>query len=225
MKSIALEIKNLEVGYGEKQLFSIDQFQLHHGKLTALIGRNGMGKSTLLKMLGGITEVGVNKIFLREKDLRLFTPIGLAKELAFVFNNRQSPPALTVQTTVEMGRFAHGDAHTESGQKMVADALAALHLNPLRFSRIDVLSDGEFQKVSIARAIAQGTSILILDEPTAFLDYIAREELIQLLSLWAKEKNMAILFTSHDIDLVEKYAESIWEIENHKLQRRSQQGL
>lgn len=221
MSTTAVTIKDLMVGFGEKKLFSIDQFQLNHGQLTALIGRNGMGKSTLLKMLGGLIEVEKNKIFLHEKELSSFTPISLAKELAFVFNNRQSPPSLTVQTAVEMGRFAHGDAHTAQGQKIVEDALSALHLAALRHSRIDVLSDGEFQKVSIARAIAQGTSVLVLDEPTAFLDYIAREELIQLLANWAKEKNKAILFTSHDIDLVERYATHIWEVENqHLLCRR-----
>jgi iron complex transport system ATP-binding protein len=220
MSTVGLHINDLKVGFREKELFSIDQFHIHHGQLTALIGRNGMGKSTLLKMLGGLIEVEKNKIFLHEKDISLFTPIDLAKELAFVFNNRMTPPSLSVQTTVEMGRFAHRDAHTELGQKHVVDAINALHLSPLRSSRIDVLSDGEFQKVSIARAIAQGTSVLVLDEPTAFLDYIAREELIQLLAHWVKEKNMAILFTSHDIELVEKYATKIWEIENQQLQCR-----
>ncbi|MFY7972368.1 MAG: ABC transporter ATP-binding protein [Flavobacteriales bacterium] len=221
MSTVALHIKNLEIGFGKRSLVTIDHFSIKTGQLTALIGRNGVGKSTLLKKISGLLAVEKGKIFIQEKDITSFNPASLAKELACVFHSRQTPPSLRVKTVVEMGRFAHGDAHTQMGEQIVNESLTALGIHAMQEELIDHLSDGEFQKVAVARAVAQKTTILLLDEPTAHLDYIAREELIQQLKTWAHEKNLAILFTSHDIDLVHRYADCIWELENGALTIRT----
>ncbi|MCE7989760.1 MAG: ABC transporter ATP-binding protein [Caldilinea sp. CFX5] len=186
---------------------------LHPGELTCLIGPNGAGKSTLMRTLAGMQAPLTGHVTLGKDELHRLPPAQVAKQLAVVLTERVEVGNLSAYALVALGRHPYTDwrgrlrAQDELVVRHALITVGAAHLAARPVSR---LSDGERQKVMIARALAQEPSVLILDEPTAFLDLPRRVEIMQLLHTLARKGNRAILLSTHDLDLALRMADRLW---------------
>lgn len=207
MKSL-LEINNLKVGFDQKVLITVSK-KFEAGKIVALIGRNGTGKSSLIRTIAGLQKELGGSVEINGVHLSTLPPIEIAKMISVVFTQRPMVNGIDVITLLEMGTYPH-QKESDSFQEKINQVVGELQLEGLLFKSIESLSDGEFQKAMIGRALVQQTSVILLDEPTAFLDYVAKEEVMSLLRNIAHKSNKLILFSSHDLTLVEKYADEKW---------------
>ncbi|HFS67008.1 MAG TPA: ABC transporter ATP-binding protein [Flavobacteriia bacterium] len=208
---------NLAIGYTNKKTNNVIaknlNLSLFKGSFVCLIGKNGVGKSTLLRTLSKTQEALSGNILIDNKDLNQYDNLALSKQVSLVLTEKIPPSNLTVFEVVALARQIYTDwigRLSQNDIEIVNDALSICNLNFIKDKKIDELSDGQFQKVMIARAIAQDTPIIILDEPTAHLDIINRVEIFHLLKKLAKEKNKLILCSSHEIELCLEYASHLW---------------
>jgi iron complex transport system ATP-binding protein len=211
MKPI-LEIKNLKVGFDRRVLLHVSK-NFDAGKIVALIGRNGTGKSSLIRTIAGLQKELEGTISIQGNTLLGLQLIDLAKLISVVFTQRPAVNGIDVITLLEMGTYPH-QKESSSFQEKINKIIGELQLEHLLSKSIENLSDGEFQKVMIGRALVQETPVILLDEPTAFLDYVAKEEVMSLLRDIAHNSNKLILFSSHDLTLVEKYADEKWILDS-----------
>ena len=182
----------------------ISNLDLECGKMYALIGSNGSGKSTLLNTILGSLPILGGKLSINNRESSVLSKHDLAKTIAFVDSKFDGIEHLTVYDYVALGRTPYTNAIgrlTEEDRLIIDSSIEKLHLNQFKDRETSKLSDGERQLVSIARSICQTTPIILLDEPTAFLDYGNRKRLIAILTRLAKEENKCILFSTHDIDI------------------------
>ena len=199
---------NLSIGYKTKKEITIIAEQLNlklnAGKLITLVGANGIGKSTLLRTLTGIQKPLSGTVILNEKNINSFDKLSLAKELSLVLTENLPPSNLTVFELVALGRQPYtnwlGNLSEEDLEKVNA-IMQLTQTEHLANKKHFEISDGQLQKVMIARALAQETSIVILDEPTTHLDLFHKVAVFKLLKKLSKETNKCILFSTHDIDL------------------------
>lgn len=205
-------IEDISLGYEKQQLLSHSSLSVKQGELTALIGRNGTGKSTLLRAIAGITPITEGRILLSGCDMREFTPEKMARTVALVTPERVRVADLRCEDVVALGRAPYtnwiGRMQRED-RDIVFESLAAVDMQSYALRRMDSLSDGESQRVMIARALAQQTPILLLDEPTSFLDLPNRYKLVSLLSRLSHEQNKAILFSTHELDIATRLSDTI----------------
>ncbi len=186
---------------------------LRPGELVALIGPNGAGKSTLMRTLAGTQAPLRGQVYLGKDDLHRLPPDQLAKRLAIVLTERVEVGNLSAYALVGLGRHPYTDWRgtlTANDEAIVRWALTAVGASELAARPLDELSDGERQKVMIARALAQEPQVLILDEPTAFLDLPRRVELMRLLANLAYTTKRAILLSTHDLELALRVADRLW---------------
>lgn len=214
-----MRIENLSIGYNQAIVTGINQ-ELTPGSFVCLTGRNGTGKSTLLKTLTCLLPPLSGHISLDDKDLRQFTQAEIALKIGLVLTHIPDLPNTTLRELVAYGRLPYsswlGKIHKHDW--LIADtAIQSLGISLLSSCKIHQLSDGERQKAMIARALAQGTEYLLLDEPSAFLDYESKQELMELLVTLAHEQQKAILLSTHDLELAKQYADQIWRIDANKL--------
>ena len=215
--------QNLEVGYSTKKnsrtvLEGLD-LNLQAGELTCLLGPNGSGKSTLMRTLSGIQKPLGGKVVLDGSELNHITSKELAKKLSVVLTDRTTPGNLTSYALVSLGRFPYSSWMgnlTDKDKKQVQWAMQVTGTEEFADIHVGELSDGERQKVMIARALAQDTPIIFLDEPTAHLDLPNRLEVFHLLSSLAKDSGKAILLTSHEMDLALSSASNLWLINQER---------
>lgn len=222
MKPIC-RIQHLSLGHAKRNLLSQWSATIHAGELVALIGRNGTGKTTLLKTLAGLHSPESGEVWINEKNIHSLTPAERAHCTSLVVSVRHALPSVKVHELVEMGRFAHQGKWSfanPNDEPIALQALQDLKLEHLSQQSIQTLSDGELQKAMIARALVQKAPLMLLDEPTAFLDFVAKEELLVLLQELAQREQMAILFSTHDLALARKYAHREWTIENGAVHER-----
>lgn len=217
MSTPVLSTDNLTVGYrsGNKvtAVLSGLNLSLNAGQLVCLLGANGIGKSTLLRTLSGVQEPLTGTITVSGKDMCRCSTRELSKLISIVYTDRTLAGALTVQEVVSLGRHPYTGFLGRLGREdrlIVAEAIEAVGITSLSQKHIATLSDGERQKTMIARAIAQQTPIIILDEPTAFLDVASRIETMRLLHNLAGTQNKAILLSSHDIGQSLSLAHRLW---------------
>ena len=187
-------------------------FALNPGELVALLGPNGAGKSTLLRTLAGLQAPLAGRLVLADKDLATVSAAERARLLSIVLTDRVEAGGLTALELVRLGRHPHTgwlgglSAHDE---ERVQAALAATSTTAFAPRRVDELSDGERQKVLLARALAQDTPVILLDEPTAHLDLPNRVALLRLLHKLARTTNKAILLSTHELDLALQAADRL----------------
>lgn len=216
-----LEIKNLKIGYNESDVLAKDiNLNLKKGELTALIGLNGIGKSTLLKSLIRLILPLDGKIFINQKDVFSISANKLARMCSFVSTENIRVNEMTVYALVALGRYPFtgwNGALDKNDRQLVEKSLHLVGIENLRNRKISNLSDGERQRASIARALAQDTPLIILDEPTAFLDIKNRYEIIHLLQNLTIAKEKAILFSSHDLGNVLQVADKLWIMHNSSI--------
>lgn len=215
--NIVLKAENLKLGYqkGNAPLIVAENisFELEKGKLTCLLGPNGVGKSTLLKAIMGHNMPLAGELFFEGINLNKFSRNTLAKNIAVVLTEKVSTGNLTVAQLVALGRIPHtgwlGNL-AEGDLLKVEQAIAATQIGYLHDRRLSELSDGQLQKVMITRALAQDGEVLILDEPTAHLDLINRFEIMQLLRSIAVQQNRAALVVTHDLEIAMETADLFW---------------
>lgn len=214
-----LKTSSLSIGYDNKTVVSDINVTLNEGDIIALVGPNGAGKSTLFKTFSTHIKPVGGKIELFGKDLMSYTPKERAKLLGIVLTERPDDMFLKVFDVVAAGRYPYTGMFGKLSDKDEIEIKASLELvgvNNLTDRLFNTLSDGEKQKVMIAKAIAQNTPVIMLDEPTAFLDYPSKIELFSLLKKLAKEQKKAILFSSHDLELLLRYTDNLWIIAKNR---------
>lgn len=216
-----LTTHSLSIGYSkQKPLVSNLNLTLRSGALTILTGKNGTGKSTLLKTITKIIKPLDGKIFVNGTDLSQISAAQMAEKAAVVLTDRLSSENFSALEVISFGRspytgfFGRLTQKDYSIIKGVAEDLKIEQLLNLNFYE---LSDGQKQKVLIAKALAQQTEIIILDEPTAFLDFKAKDEIFALLKKIAAEKDIAVLASTHDIYQAAKYGNEFWIMNNYSL--------
>ncbi|WP_299248556.1 ABC transporter ATP-binding protein [uncultured Aquimarina sp.] len=206
-QNIVLRTEDLSIGYSHKnnlEVVAADiNLKLYEGELIGLVGANGIGKSTLLRTLSKVQPALRGDVFLSDKEIRTYKTSELASQLSIVLTEQIASKNLTVQELVALGRQPYtnwvGKLLEEDIEK-VRKAIEVTHITELVDRRCFELSDGQLQKVLIARAIAQDTPFIMLDEPTTHLDVYHKAYILKLLKRLAFETQKTILFSTHEID-------------------------
>lgn len=207
-----IELKSLTIRFGKRYLLRDVTTGILRGELTALIGRNGSGKSTLLRAIAGLGIRYMGEILIDGKDRKTLTPKELAKTLAFVNPSRLRIADMRCREVAAIGRSPYTDwLGRLSGEdsERVDEALRKVGMSEFAERSVNTLSDGEFQRVMIARALAQDTPLILLDEPTSFLDLPNRYGLVRLLSALCKDEGRTILFSTHELEIAKEYSDRI----------------
>ena len=224
MSTTAIELRDVATGYrshGKDICTGIHMTgQMHSGKLTILLGTNGAGKSTLLRSLSGFQPILSGEILLEGRSLNDFSRNELARTVGVVLTEREHyGDNLTVAETVALGRTPYTgfwDKPSAHDKAIVSEALQKMGIEAFAQRRLYTLSDGERQKVMIAKALAQQTSIILLDEPTAFLDFPSKLEMFCTLTQLAHEEGKAIVLSTHSITLALQMADVLWVLKAGK---------
>jgi iron complex transport system ATP-binding protein len=207
-----LEIQSLNVGYGTRLVLRDISFEVGKGEIVALIGPNGTGKTTLMRAISGVLKPHSGKLRVFGKDLARLSAAQRAQYLAVVPQARDLPEDFTVWQTILLGRTPYlgwlGQISSQDRAR-VSWALERVHLQELAQRYMGELSGGEQQRVLLARALAQDTPILLLDEPTSHLDLQHQSILLNLVQELAREKKLAVLMVLHDLNLAALYADRV----------------
>ena len=199
-----IRLNDLTIGYGRRILLQHASATIPAGELVALVGRNGTGKSTLLRAIAGLGERLGGEIRLDGHSLETLSPQQLATTVSFVTTERVRIPNLRFEDVVALGRAPYTNwigRVQEQDKAIVERSLELVGMAAFAGKTMDRMSDGECQRVMIARALAQDTPVILLDEPTAFLDLPNRYELATLLGRLAHDEGKCILFSTHDLDV------------------------
>ena len=228
MDAETIILKNLCIGYRTKNIIRTVaegiNAAIRQGELTCLLGANGIGKSTLLRTLsafqpklGGEIIIRSQESGNRSQEIDAFTDKELSRVIGVVLTEKPDIRNMTVRELVALGRSPYtgfwGTLHDEDWQ-VVDEAIDAVRISGLRERMVHTLSDGERQKVMIAKALAQQTPVIFLDEPTAFLDFPSKVEMMQLLRRLAREQQKTIFLSTHDFELALQVADTLWLMES-----------
>ncbi|MBD5370219.1 MAG: ABC transporter ATP-binding protein [Bacteroides sp.] len=189
---------------------------LRAGEMTCLLGPNGAGKSTLMRTLAGFQKPLGGSVEILGRDIRSIAIDELARLVSVVLTERPMVENMDVEAMVGLGRMPYTGFWGRLGKKdreAVGEAIELIGIGELRHRMVQSLSDGERQKVMIAKAIAQETGVIFLDEPTAFLDYPSKVEIMTLLRSLAREHGKVIFISTHDIDMAFQIADRLWLID------------
>jgi len=214
-----LALDQLSVGYPGKRGVVLDRVEgaLEPGAFVCILGRNGAGKSTLMRTIAGLQAPLSGRALLEGEEVAPMRSARRARRIAVVLTERSFSPGLKVEDVVALGRqpFTSWQGHLTSEDWRIAEnALTRTDAASFKGRYFDDLSDGERQRVMIARAIAQSAPLMILDEITAFLDLPGRVEVMALLRRHAQETGSIVLLSSHDLDLSLQLADSLWLVSN-----------
>ena len=215
-----IELKDLTIGYTQKNntkvVASGINATLHSGRLTCLIGANGIGKSTLLRTLSAFQPPLSGEIFIDNESpipLSTLTDKQLSRLIGVVLTEKPDVQNMTVFELVGLGRSPYTGFWgrlNEEDKEVVKESLRLVGIESLQDRLIQTLSDGERQKTMIAKALAQQTPVIYLDEPTAFLDYPSKVEMLTLLRHLARETGKTIFLSTHDMELALQIADELW---------------
>ena len=215
-----IELRNITLAFGSNRLITNASAHFTRGNMVALLGRNGTGKSTLLRAIAGLGKVESGDIIIDGGRLSTLSATERAERIAFVNTERVDVDALTVRELVGIGRSPYTNwigRLTAEDNKAVEHALEVTGIMKFAERRVNTLSDGEAQRAMIARALAQDTPIILLDEPTSFLDLPNRYELCSLLSELAHRENKCVIFSTHELDIALSLADSIALVDTPRL--------
>lgn len=214
-----IQIVDLTIGYqaGKQAKTVLDSLNVsvNRGELIGIIGQNGIGKSTLLRTIALLQKPLKGKVLLEGRMVESYSRNKFAERVSFVSTEILKLNHCTVRQMISFGRSPYTDWFgnlSRDDQTMVDEAMDLVGITSLSGRYINEISDGERQRVMIARALAQDTEIIILDEPTAFLDMPNKYEVVHLLGELSRQKNKTILFTSHDLNIAMREADRLWLI-------------
>jgi iron complex transport system ATP-binding protein len=217
---------HLEIGYKNKfntnSIIKDINFTIETGKLICLIGANGIGKSTLLRTLTGIQKPLYGTVLLKDKDIQTIDSVTLAQNISLVLTDKLPPSNLTVYELIALGRQPYTNwlgRLTEEDKAIIKRAITLTQIEHLVTKKHFEISDGQLQKVLIARALVQDTPIIILDEPTTHLDLLHKVSVFKLLKKLTQENNKCILFSTHDIDLAIQLSDEIIVMTENTLEK------
>ena len=207
---IYFQTKDLSVGYNGQILIHDINIDIEKGKILTLIGPNGAGKSTILKSITRHLSKISGQVFIGKQEIYAWSAKELARQVAVVLTDRIRPELMTCEEVVAMGRYPYTNAMgkmTPRDKEVVAEAMSRVHASDLADRDFTTLSDGQRQRIMLARAIAQEPEIIILDEPTAYLDIRHKIELLDILREMAYEKGITVIMSLHEIDLATKISD------------------
>lgn len=213
-----VQLNILEIGYASNSVARGLSAELVDGELTCLIGPNGAGKSTLMRTIAGFQKPLSGKVTIREEggeecDITMLTPKQRARKVSVVLTERVELRNMTVWDMVAMGRAPYtgfwGKLNA-ADEDIVAQSIEDVGMSALANRMIQTLSDGERQKMMIAKAVAQQTPVILLDEPTAFLDYPSKGETLRMLRRLCHEQKKTILLSTHDLDVAMRLTDKVW---------------
>jgi len=217
MKETTIRLRDLSIGYPDKhntkRVAEHLNASIHSGELTCLLGTNGVGKSTLLRTLSAFQPPLGGTIDLLDRPLSTYDDRQLATVIGVVLTEKSDIRNMTVEELVGLGRSPYTGfwgTLKESDRRIVHEAIARVRIEPLTQRMVHTLSDGERQKVMIAKALAQETPIIFLDEPTAFLDFPSKVEVMQLLHNLTHTLQKTVFMSTHDLELALQIADKIW---------------
>jgi cobalamin transport system ATP-binding protein len=215
--SAALTTNDLAIGYGQnkkyKTVAATINISLRQGKLTCLMGPNGIGKSTLIKTLTGVLPPLAGEVNIDSQNINSLNQLQKAQSISVVLTERPAAGYMDVRDLISLGRFPYTNWQnnfTDKDVEIVNHAIDAVGLTDQVNTPLNELSDGNFQKAIIGRALAQDTAILVLDEPTIHLDVNNKTIVIKLLRKLSRQANKSILLSTHDLDLAMSYADKLW---------------
>ena len=222
---MTLDLHDLHIGYaedaGKHVVAEALNALLPKGTMACLVGANGVGKSTLMRTLSGFQSALRGEVRIDGRAIDTYTPRELSGRVGVVLTERESMPDLTVEEVVAIGRMPYTNfwgTLTAPDRRAVDEAIALVGIEPLRHKKIGCVSDGERQKAMIAKALAQQTDIILLDEPTAFLDYGSKVSVMRLLRQLAHEQGKSILLSTHDLEIAFQTADVVWILQHSGLQ-------
>jgi iron complex transport system ATP-binding protein len=212
-----LKVVDLNIGYKPKDksraILAEVSLQAMENDLIAVIGRNGIGKTTLLKTIAGILKPLKGKVEMHSREISGIHRKELARMISYVSTELVNSPNMTVYDLVALGRHPHTGWYGQlekSDHNAIHRAIRFLHLDELSKKRLAEISDGERQRALIARALAQDTRIIIMDEPAAFLDVVNRYEVMLMLRKICRAENKTVIFSTHDLSMAMHEADKIW---------------
>lgn len=217
-----ISLQKVSTGYPAKKsenvVTSDINASLYPGEMTCLLGPNGAGKSTLLKTLTAFISPLDGEIIIKKRPLKDYQPSELAKIIGVVLTEKPDLTNMTAYELVKMGRSPYtgfwGKISADD-QRIIKEAFSLVGIEALKYRKMQTLSDGERQKVMIAKTLAQQTPIIFLDEPTAFLDYPSKVDIMQLLQNLAREQEKTIFLSTHDIELALQTADKLWLLDKN----------
>lgn len=211
-----MQAHDLEIGYflnkGRSTVCSNIEFTIAHGQMTAIVGVNGIGKSTLLRTLGAVQPKLSGQILVNGEAIENYKSRDWAMEVSVVLTEAPASRNLTVQQLISLGRHPYTNwigTLSRYDIEKIREAISMVGLDELKNKKCHELSDGQLQKVMIARALAQDTHIILLDEPTTHLDLYHKVQILKLLQQIAHRTNKIVLYTTHEIDLAIQLCDSI----------------
>jgi iron complex transport system ATP-binding protein len=215
-----LQAQKLNIGYGDDKIIFPDiSFVAGEGEMIALLGVNGIGKSTLLRTISGLQKSVSGNILIGEKLLENMTVQERARHISIVLTERIFVDNISVREFISLGRMPYtnwlGKLSTEDTAEL-EKVIAIMKIEKLEHKLFNQISDGEKQKVLIARALCQQTPVIILDEPTAFLDFRNKNEILELLAAIARDMKKTVILSTHDIEAVLEHCSKCWLMTEEK---------
>ena len=215
-----IKLNDITLSFGSRKLIEHASAHFECGRMTALLGRNGTGKSTLLRAIASLGEVQGGAIEIGGRELSELSNADLARMIAFVNTERVSVEAMTAYDLVAVGRSPYTDWSgrlRSSDHEVIERSIRIAGVEHLADRYVDTLSDGECQRVMIAKALAQDTPAILLDEPTSYLDMPNRYELCTLLGRLAHDEGKCVLFSTHELDIALTLSDNIALVDTPQL--------
>lgn len=217
-----LETEKLSVGYDGKPLIRDVCLQVQRGKIVTLIGPNGSGKSTILKTIVGQLSKVSGTVLLEGAPMERCGQKEIAKRMAILMTERIHPELMTCYDVVSTGRYPYTGALGLLGKedkRIVEESLELVHGRDMADRPFDAISDGQRQRILLARALCQTPEIIVLDEPTSYLDIRYKLELLTILKTMVREKNLAVLMSLHELDLAQRVSDTVVCVSGDRIDR------
>src|SRR6185437_3874146 len=216
----SIKTDHLSIGYPDKLLFENLNLSIPKGEITVFVGSNGCGKSTLLRSIARLLKPTDGSILLEGKDIHSMSSRNVAKKMGMLPQGPVSPEGLTVHDLVKQGRYPHQSwltRWTEEDTKKTEAAMEATRISNLRDQALDTLSGGQRQRAWIAMTLAQDTDVILLDEPTTYLDMTHQIDILDLLFELNETEQRTIVMVLHDLNLACRYADNIVAIQDKRI--------
>lgn len=217
-----LKTENLSVGYDGRALIRDVCLRVQRGKIVTLIGPNGSGKSTILKTIVGQLSKVSGTVLLEEKDMAQMRQNETARRMAILMTQRVHPELMTCFDVVSTGRYPYTGTLgllSREDKAIVLEAMALVNSEDLADRPFDAISDGQRQRILLARALCQQPEIIVLDEPTSYLDIRYKLELLTILKTMVREKNLAVLMSLHELELAERVSDTVVCVSGDRIDR------